>query len=94
MSCLKSSENSDKKSNGPSEPLLKYDDMPSLQNGKEWNLMLTISNLSHLGIMIWKKKIKIEDQSDEIELLKKTDLAMFNKCTKIKRGCDSTKISN
>ena len=41
-----------------------------------------------------KKKIKIEDQSDEIELLKKTDLATFNKCTKIKRGCDSTKISN
>ena len=40
------------------------------------------------------KKIKIEDQSDEIELLKKTDLATFNKCTKIKRGCDSTKISN
>ena len=69
--------------------------MPSLQNGKEeWNLMLTISNLSHLGIMIWKKKIKIEDQSDEIELLKKTDLATFNKYTNIKSGCDSTKTWN
>ena len=37
------------------------------------------------------KKIKIEDQSDEIELLKKTDLATFNKYTNIKSGCDSTK---
>ena len=40
------------------------------------------------------KKIKIEDQSDEIELLKKTDLATFNKYTNIKSGCDSTKTSN
>ena len=57
MSCLKPSENSEKKSNGPSEPLLKYDDMPSLQNvTKKKNLMLTISNLRQLGIVIGKNQ--------------------------------------
>ena len=42
-------------------------------------------------LALWLEKNQDEDQTDEIELLKKTDLATFNKCTKIKRGCDKLK---
>ena len=46
------------------------------------------------NLALWLEKNQDEDQTDEIELLKKTDLATFNKYTKIKSGCDSNKKSN